>query len=133
MRSPTINPPTLGSRASCAWCGNLYRMQRTAQRYCSPRCQKTGRRAELAAGIDKSQTLTGRTPVGGFSTKKISAYNGMQAHEARSSLPLNLLGGHQWPHLVPVDRQTLQKIIWAEIGGEIVAPPATFIATEWVA
>ena len=113
-----LRPNTLGSRASCAWCGNFFRLQRLAQRFCSPKCQKTGRRAELAAGAMRSRTSTTTTAVGGFCPENTRQINGLQRPQPRSSLPLNLLGGHRWDDTLPIEQAILPAILHAEIGGE---------------
>lgn len=71
--------PTLGSPTPCAWCGKIFRLQRLAQKFCSSRCQKTGRRSELgAAGARKSRSLDPDTGVGGFSPINSNKINSLQ-------------------------------------------------------
>jgi hypothetical protein len=108
----------LGSRTICTWCGNSFRLQRLAQRFCSPKCQKTGRRAELAAGAMRSRTSSPITPVGGFCPENTRQINTLQRQQPRPSLPLNLLGGHRWGDAPPIEQAILRVILRAEIGGE---------------
>ena len=86
-RAPN-SQPILGSRVSCAWCGYSFRRQRLAQRFCSPKCQKTGRLAELAAGAPRSRTRSSDTAVGGFSPKKTSTISTLQKAVARSRVEI---------------------------------------------
>lgn len=110
-----MTAPTLGSRVTCVWCGTPFRLQRRAQRFCSARCQKTGRRAELAAGAPRSRTLTPNTAVGGFSPKTASTIKDVQAEIARSN-PMHLLGGgYRWPNATLVEPTLRRAIIHAEL------------------
>jgi hypothetical protein len=113
---------TLGNRITCVWCGNSFRLQRRAQRFCSPKCQKTGRRAEMAAGAMRSRTSSTTSPVGGFCPKNVSVVRDVQGRGVRSSpllrAPANILGGHQWADTPPIEQATIGAIIRAEIGGE---------------
>jgi hypothetical protein len=112
--------PTLGSRTICAWCGNSFRLQRLAQRFCSPKCQKTGHRAEMAAGAMRSRTSITNTPVGGFCPKNTQQINGLQRQQPRPSLPFNLLGGHRWLDAKAISLRTWQAIVHAEIGDNVL-------------
>jgi hypothetical protein len=114
---------TLGARTFCVWCGTPFRLQRLAQRFCSPKCQKTGRRAELAVGASRSRTLTHITPVGGFPIKNPSPISTLEGREARSSIPLNIVGGGlRWPSARHIDPKIVKSILRHEIGGELVSP-----------
>jgi hypothetical protein len=117
MFDPTyIQEPTLGSRAHCAWCDKEFRLQRRAQRFCCARCQKTGRRAELAVGAFLPRPLGGDTGVGGFCPKNASAINAEKLGSARLT-PLNLLGGFRWSGATPIEPALWRAIVRAEIGG----------------
>jgi hypothetical protein len=125
MLSPSFGHPNLGTRTASIWCGRSFRLARRAQRYCSARCQKTGRRAELATGATRSRTLRPDTAVGGFTPKNINSNSGVQGRNALSSpslkRPLNILGGggYRWPNELQVDAPIRTAIVRAEIGGSL--------------
>jgi hypothetical protein len=120
---PVITNNILGGRAGCSWCGKSFRRQRLAQRFCSVRCQKTGRRAELAAGARRSRTLTPTTGVGGFPPKNGNNINILRGCQARST-PVHLAGrGYRFPNATPLDPALCRAIIRAEIGGQLRKPP----------
>ena len=122
-RSQLATQPALGARANCCWCGRPFRLQRLAQRFCSARCQKTGRRAELAAGARRSRTLTTDTAVGGFCHKNTNGINKLRAGQPRSN-PMHLVGGgYRWPNATPLDPALRRAIFRAEIGAQLRKPP----------
>jgi hypothetical protein len=129
--------PILGRRVACAWCGKPFRLQRLAQRFCSARCQKTGRRAELTAGAPlrsetaaealRSRTLGQETGVVGFSPKNASSISVLQTTILESrppsgAPPRNLLGGHRWPRGITLDPDLARAIVEMEIGFKPLQP-----------
>jgi hypothetical protein len=107
---------SVGTREECAWCGTSFCRQRRAQRFCSTKCQKTGRRAELAVGAFLPRPLGRDSGVGGFSAKNPNKINSEIGRFARST-PLNLLGGHRWPDVMPIEPDLHRAILAAEVGG----------------
>jgi hypothetical protein len=119
----TNNIPSLGARANCCWCGKPFRLQRLAQRFCSPTCRKIGHRHKATTGALRSVTLGGDTVVGGLSPKNASTINQVQRAIARLS-PVHLVGGgYRWQDATPLDPALCRAIIRVEIGGQLRKPP----------
>jgi hypothetical protein len=101
---------------SCQGCGRKVKRKSRQQRYCSDRCRVYAQRE------NKARTALKNPVVGqdsGSVTNPIFLSNelkGLQGRKSGSSIPLNVLGGYRWPNAVGVERDTLRKIVRAEIG-----------------
>ena len=122
-RSRLATQPGLGARANCCWCGRPFRLQRLAQRFCSPTCRKIGHRHKATTGALRSVTLSADTAVGCFPPKNTNDINILQGRHAQST-PVHLAGaGHRWPNAAPLDPALRRAILRAEIGGQFRRPP----------
>jgi hypothetical protein len=110
----------------CPVCDKKVERRSRQQRYCSPRCKRSANRKAVYA-LKKSA----RYPYSGqgdASLKSARQNNGLQRPETGSSVscdgPINILGGcsFRWSGAVGLDSKTLARIIWSEIGGEVVKP-----------
>jgi hypothetical protein len=109
-------------RLKCPVCKRTVERQSRQQAYCSTKCR-------MRAFREKKPAWGGST--GGVTNppKEASKTNILQWPKAGSSLfcngPLNLLGGGgwKWPQAGHLDRKTLTKVRWCEVGGEVALPP----------
>jgi endogenous inhibitor of DNA gyrase (YacG/DUF329 family) len=100
----------------CAACGRSVARKSRQQRYCSDRCRQFALRENKArTGVKTVSGYQDSAPVTNplFLSHK---NNGLQPAKSGSSTPLNLLGGYRWPGAGSVDRETVRKILRAEIG-----------------
>jgi hypothetical protein len=122
-RSRLATQPGLGARINCCWCGKPFRLQRLAQRFCSPTCRKIGHRHKATTGALRSVTLSADTAVGCFPPKNTNDINILQRRQLRSN-PLHLVGGgYRWSNATPLDPALWRAIIRVEIGGQLRKPP----------
>jgi hypothetical protein len=109
----------------CPVCNKTVERRSRQQRYCSSQCMRRANYARKAGsgelwGHDGARV---RNPH-----KSESKNNSLQRPKTGSSIscdgPINILGGcsFRWSGAVRLDSKTLARIIWSEIGGEVVAP-----------
>ena len=122
-RSRLATQPGLGARINCCWCGKPFRLQRLAQRFCSPTCRKIGHRHKATTGALRSVTLSADTAVGCFPPKNTNNINRLQGRQPRSNTLHLVSGGYRWPNATPVDPVLRRAIFSAEIGGQLCRPP----------
>jgi endogenous inhibitor of DNA gyrase (YacG/DUF329 family) len=101
---------------SCQACGRRVARKSRQQRFCSDRCRKFAAReleARTAIKIPSGHQDSGpvRQPIN-FANKN----NVLQRAKTGSSIPLNVVGGYQWPNSTPIDRELLRKIVRTEVG-----------------
>jgi endogenous inhibitor of DNA gyrase (YacG/DUF329 family) len=105
----------------CQACGRGVKRKSRQQKFCSDRCRDFARRERDASQINARTANKNSVGYQGsgqptnplFLSNKV---NGLQGQKSRSSIPLNVLGGHRWPNVIGADRGLLRKIVRAEIG-----------------
>jgi endogenous inhibitor of DNA gyrase (YacG/DUF329 family) len=116
-------------RVACPVCDRTVDRQSRQQKFCSTRCRMKAWRKETPAGELKNEP---RYPCSGSVTnphKSSNENNILQWPKSGSSIsckgPINLLGGGswKWPDAGQLDSETLAKIRWCEVGGELIEPP----------
>jgi hypothetical protein len=109
----------------CPICERTVERQSRQQVYCSTKCM---RRANYARKAGSGALLGQDTALVRNPHKSASENNVLQWPKTGSSLsvngPLNILGGGswRWPGAGHLDRKTLAKIRWCELGGELLPP-----------
>ena len=106
---------------TCAACGRKVKRKSRQQRYCSDRCRDFARRERNASQINARTAIKnpGDYQDSGQPTNPLflsNELNELRKQKSGSSIPLNVLGGYQWPNADSIDRDLLRKIIRAEIG-----------------
>jgi hypothetical protein len=123
MKSTTIR---IGA-VTCSACGRKVRRAAHQQLYCSGRCRQRAH-WERRATAKISALPTHHTGRLTNSPKNVNRNNSLQGEKSRPSpfakAPLNVLGGGwHWPDTPRLDRDLWQKILRAEIGGNLIAVP----------
>jgi hypothetical protein len=110
----------------CGACGRSGARRSPDQRFCSERCRAYAEAQKLLSAEDgypdRSQPpKTRQRPFKSISRKSGPKFpreiNGAKRPVfGLGAAPINLLGGYRWPGASSIDRETLRKILRAEIG-----------------
>jgi len=105
----------------CQACGRGVKRKSRQQRFCSDRCRVYAHRENAAGQINARTAIknaSGCQDSGAVTNPHFlsSKNNELRGQKSRSSIPLNVLGGHHWPNAVGVERDLLRQIVRAEIG-----------------
>jgi hypothetical protein len=96
---------------NCQACGRRVARKSRQHRYCSDRCRdyEKGQR-RVRKSFLSTDTRASPNPL--FLSNK---NNELRGPKSGSSIPLNVLGGYRWSNAIPVDRDVLRKVVWAEL------------------
>ena len=110
----------------CAACGRSGVRRSPDQRFCTDRCREYAEAqkplsAEAGHPDSSPPPKTRQRPFKSISQKRGPKFtkeiNGVKTPIfALGVAPINLLGGYRWPGASSIDRETLRKILRAEIG-----------------
>jgi hypothetical protein len=110
----------------CGACGRSGARRSPDQRFCSDRCRVYAEAQKPLSAEDghpdgSPPPKTHQRPFKSISPKSGSKFpkkiNGVKTPIfGLGGAPINLLGGYRWPGASSIDRETLRKILRAEIG-----------------
>ena len=110
----------------CGACGRSGARRSPDQRFCSDRCRAYAEAQKPLSAEDGYLDISPPPKTQQRSFKSISPKSGPKFPKKINGVktpifglgaaPINLLGGYRWPGVSSIDRETLRKILRAEIG-----------------
>jgi len=110
----------------CAACGRSGARRSPDQRFCADRCREYAEAQKPVSAEDGHRDTSPPPKTHQRPFKSISSKNGRKIPKEINGVktpilevrdaPINLLGGYRWPRAHSLDRETLRKILRAEIG-----------------